>query len=170
MRTYAADVVLLRIRQAPPGSQESRDALAQGEVHHRPEHGGFVRQHQVQGVAWQDYDIPLNPEDLAPTLIWFENAARRQGVVSAVVVPVCRCYRCGLFLTEDTVSADRIVPGAVKTARYPNGGTYVRENIRPACEACQSITGATLGARLRAQRAAARARKRAAANLRKDLP
>jgi hypothetical protein len=59
-----------------------------------------------------------------------------------VLVPVplglgelaCRCYRCGALLTVVTVSADRIVPGC-------QGGSYRRDNIRPACELCNSITG-----------------------------
>jgi hypothetical protein len=48
--------------------------------------------------------------------------------------PACRCYRCGHLLTVDTVSADRIIPGC-------RGGTYRRNNIRPACERCQSVVG-----------------------------
>jgi hypothetical protein len=50
--------------------------------------------------------------------------------------PACRCYRCGELLTVDMVSADRIVPGC-------DGGTYRRDNIRPACCRCNSVTGAT---------------------------
>lgn len=48
--------------------------------------------------------------------------------------PACRCYRCGALLTVDTVTPDRIIPGC-------QGGTYRRNNIRPACSTCQSITG-----------------------------
>lgn len=51
-------------------------------------------------------------------------------------VAACRCYRCGLLLTAETVTVDRIVPGA-------HGGTYRRNNIRPACGRCNSQTGAT---------------------------
>lgn len=47
----------------------------------------------------------------------------------------CRCYRCGLHLTMQTVTVDRITPGA-------KGGRYVRSNIRPACATCNSETGA----------------------------
>lgn len=47
----------------------------------------------------------------------------------------CRCYRCGLVLTASTVTVDRIIPGA-------KGGTYRRNNIRPACATCNSATGA----------------------------
>jgi 5-methylcytosine-specific restriction endonuclease McrA len=46
----------------------------------------------------------------------------------------CRCYRCGVLLTYDTLTVDRIVPGC-------KGGRYVRNNIRPACSACNSETG-----------------------------
>lgn len=52
--------------------------------------------------------------------------------------PACRCYRCGTLLDEDTVTVDRIIPGV-------KGGTYRRNNIRPACGDCNSETGARLG-------------------------
>ncbi len=52
-------------------------------------------------------------------------------------VPACRCYRCGTLLTEDTVTIDRIVPGC-------RGGTYRRNNIRPACGKCNSSEGGRL--------------------------
>lgn len=51
--------------------------------------------------------------------------------------PACRCYRCGVLLTVETVTVDRIVPGC-------QGGTYRRTNIRPACSTCNSSTGATV--------------------------
>lgn len=51
--------------------------------------------------------------------------------------PACRCYRCGCLLTIDTVTVDRIIPGCY-------GGTYRRNNIRPACGPCNSSTGAAL--------------------------
>lgn len=50
--------------------------------------------------------------------------------------PACRCYRCGMLLTESIVTVDRIVPGC-------RGGTYRRDNIRPSCGICNSATGAT---------------------------
>lgn len=56
--------------------------------------------------------------------------------------PACRCYRCGTLLTAVTVTADRIKPGC-------EGGTYRRENIRPACGRCNSSEGGALGARRR---------------------
>ena len=60
----------------------------------------------------------------------------------AVALPACRCYRCGVLLTVETVTADRRVPGC-------KGGTYARHNIRPACAPCNSSTGGALGARRR---------------------
>lgn len=51
-------------------------------------------------------------------------------------IPACRCYRCGCLLTMTTVTVDRIRPGC-------QGGTYRRDNIRPACGRCNSSTGAT---------------------------
>lgn len=56
--------------------------------------------------------------------------------------PACRCYRCGVLLTINTVTADRITPGA-------HGGRYVRGNIRPACTLCQCITGGELSGQQR---------------------
>lgn len=58
-------------------------------------------------------------------------------------VPSCRCYRCGEVLYYETLTVDRIVPGAL-------GGKYVRTNIRPACSRCNSETGNALKRRLRA--------------------
>lgn len=54
--------------------------------------------------------------------------------------PACRCYRCGDLLTTVTVTVDRIIPGCV-------GGTYRRDNIRPACGQCNSETGGPLAHR-----------------------
>lgn len=56
------------------------------------------------------------------------------GVWPGLGDPACRCYRCGVLLTVDTVTVDRIVPGC-------QGGTYRRNNIRPACGPCNSETG-----------------------------
>lgn len=56
--------------------------------------------------------------------------------------PACRCYRCGVLLTIDTVTVDRIIPGC-------RGGTYARNNIRPACGPCNSFIGATTRRKVR---------------------
>jgi len=57
-------------------------------------------------------------------------------------VPACRCYRCGRLLTAITLTVDRIIPGC-------KGGTYRRDNIRPACGPCNYETGGHLGAKRR---------------------
>lgn len=68
----------------------------------------------------------------------------------------CRCYRCGVLLTVDTVTADRIKPGA-------EGGKYrtpLRDqrdgvtNIRPACGFHNSSTGGLLAAARRGSKGA----------------
>jgi len=71
-----------------------------------------------------------------------DRAARRKWLVETFRAdvdfhgaPACRCYRCGRLLIEATVTVDRIVPGC-------QGGTYRRNNIRPACSTCNSVTGA----------------------------
>jgi hypothetical protein len=51
----------------------------------------------------------------------------------------CPCSVCGTALTAETVTVDRVVPGA-------EGGRYVRGNIRPMCAGCNSETGGRLGA------------------------
>lgn len=51
--------------------------------------------------------------------------------------PACRCYRCGTLLVFQTMTVDRIIPGCL-------GGTYRRNNIRPACSKCNTATGAAL--------------------------
>ena len=52
--------------------------------------------------------------------------------------PAVRCFRCGKLLTKAMVTIDRVVAGI-------NGGTYRRENIRPACAPCNSGLGGALG-------------------------
>ncbi|MGW4114791.1 HNH endonuclease [Actinosynnema sp. NPDC004786] len=52
------------------------------------------------------------------------------------------CYRCRTSLTVSTVTSDRIIPGS-------QGGTYRRDNIRPMCGTCNSITGGQLSAATR---------------------
>ncbi len=69
--------------------------------------------------------------------LWFGTTPGYGSIPLGEGVPACRCYRCGKLLTVDTVTVDRIVPGA-------HGGTYRRNNIRPACGGCNSATGATV--------------------------
>lgn len=63
-------------------------------------------------------------------------------VLSVQIVPACRCYRCGDLLTYDTVTVDRIIPGC-------KGGTYRRNNIRPSCSPCATLTGNELKAAMK---------------------
>jgi hypothetical protein len=44
------------------------------------------------------------------------------------------CARCHLIVDDSTLSVDRIDPG----------GTYRRDNIRPACVPCQNTQGALI--------------------------
>lgn len=64
------------------------------------------------------------------------------GVPLGQGVPACRCYRCGRLLTSLTLTVDRIIPGV-------DGGTYRRDNIRPACFGCNNETGQTVGKKAR---------------------
>ncbi|AXX32044.1 hypothetical protein KCV87_32300 [Actinosynnema pretiosum subsp. pretiosum] len=47
------------------------------------------------------------------------------------------CFECRVALSADTLSVDRVVPGAL-------GGTYHRSNIRPMCLRCNSRAGGVL--------------------------
>lgn len=51
------------------------------------------------------------------------------------------CSFCGAVLTDETITVDRIVPGCL-------GGTYRRENCRPACGTCNSREGGKLAGRV----------------------
>jgi hypothetical protein len=52
-------------------------------------------------------------------------------------VPAARCFHCGDLLTFETITTDRIIPGCF-------GGTYRRNNIRPACAKHNSELGGGL--------------------------
>ncbi len=129
--------------------------------------------------AWRaDVDIiELHEWSELHRVILHETAAMgRELVVAVRGVPVnwvavrkglgqsaCRCYRCGLLLTKETATADRIKPGN-------EGGTYAFENLRPSCSSCNSITGNEYrwakerAEKARRARAAERARARRAAS------
>lgn len=84
-----------------------------------------------------------------------DRRARRAFIMTTYASDVpgyCRCYRCGTLLynpdappvgiengwrAADTLTVDRIIPGC-------KGGTYRRNNIRPACGGCNSETGGPL--------------------------
>ncbi len=86
---------------------------------------------QFLRVTWPDGEVSTH------TTAWvtvgdFASIAR-----AVEAVATCRCYRCGDLLTAETVTVDRIIPGC-------KGGTYRRDNIRPACGPCNSETGGAL--------------------------
>lgn len=57
-------------------------------------------------------------------------------------------FGCGTLVDFTTITVDRFpIPGI-------EGGTYKRDNIRPACAPCNSADGAVLGAARRAERLA----------------
>lgn len=79
---------------------------------------------------------------------WLAGLEGEDAAVTVDLIPAARCYRCGTLLCSETVTVDRIVPGA-------EGGTYGgpvrdqrdgRTNCRPACGDCNSETGGALGA------------------------
>lgn len=69
-----------------------------------------------------------------------QRAARRAWLMKAWACDLpgyVRCYRCGRVLGgigADELTIDRIIPGC-------KGGTYARNNIRPACMLCNRLTG-----------------------------
>lgn len=74
---------------------------------------------------------------------WFERQPGQSAVKVCKVgmgIQACRCYRCGCLLTLLTLTVDRIIPGV-------KGGTYRRNNLRPACCGCNSETGGALASR-----------------------
>ncbi|MFA5387327.1 MAG: HNH endonuclease [Candidatus Paceibacterota bacterium] len=77
-------------------------------------------------------------------IVWIDGTLKAAPLGAGM--PVCRCYRCECLLTVTSVSVDRIIPGAL-------GGKYIRSNIRPACELCNSETGGLLGAEQKRLRA-----------------
>lgn len=117
----------------------------------------------------------MSPETLTPTKRGTSNRNERGSSYSrrsrrawmlltyAADVPNhCRCYRCGVLLFNpdsppdlndlavalwgtqqlcaQPLTIDRIIPGC-------EGGTYRRNNIRPACGGCNSETGGALANR-----------------------
>ena len=73
-------------------------------------------------------------------------------VAQGLGVKACRCYRCGKLLTMELITVDRIIPGCL-------GGTYRRDNIRPACKTCNESTGGKLAHVRKPKRKRAPARK-----------
>lgn len=72
-----------------------------------------------------------------------DRAARRAWIMknwASDYVDCVRCYRCGTLLYRRELTIDRIIPSA-------HGGTYRRNNIRPACSLCNSSTGSSVRSR-----------------------
>lgn len=76
------------------------------------------------------HGLLVNPEPQPPTVLYLP-VPHGDGEIA------CRCYRCGALLVFETLTVDRIKPGCL-------GGTYRRENIRPACGTDNSHTGGKL--------------------------
>jgi len=103
----------------------------------------------VLEVTWlNDASDRYYPTDRTMEAAWLAGLAEDDAAVTVEQLPTTRCYRCGTLLTVDTVTCDRILPGA-------EGGTYGtplrdqrdgRTNVRPACGDCNSETGGALGA------------------------
>lgn len=81
-------------------------------------------------------------------------------VAQVDVLPTARCYRCGALVHDGTLSVDRIRPG----------GPYSRDNIRPACDDCNSVTGGHLGASRRSVNKVAVRRNRPSEKVDDELP
>ena len=90
---------------------------------------GEVLYDMREPLTWWTSQIGTLPLDSSPTGL--------VEIISAVEVPTARCYRCGELLHDGTITIDRIKPGI-------HGGTYHRNNIRPACARDNSSTGATV--------------------------
>ena len=84
------------------------------------------------GISDDHYYVVRSSDSVAEVIETFSGEGSQ-----AVALPTCRCYRCGKPLTIETVTVDRIIPGC-------RGGTYRRNNIRPACGGCNSETGGAL--------------------------
>ena len=85
------------------------------------EDGEVLYDHR-EGVEWWKSQINILPLSNMPD------------VISVEEVPTARCYRCGELLHDGTITVDRIHPKA-------HGGAYTRDNVRPTCGSCNSITG-----------------------------
>lgn len=90
----------------------------------------------ADGVAEYLFDLDIMIDD------FYWDSQRWISVQKGLGRPACRCFRCGTLLTFETMEVDKIISKATKTARFPNGGTYVRDNIRPVCPGCnKTIAG-----------------------------
>lgn len=108
---------------------------------------------QVLQITWEPGHVgryyPSSREDQAERMARLDQPALdddwAQAATSYTLLATCRCFRCGTLLTDGTLTVDRIIPGC-------EGGTYRRNNIRPACGPCNSETGGALARRGKAKR------------------
>lgn len=96
----------------------------------------------VQVIQWRTPESasvrlysPTSVDDQATQVTYLEGVG-----LEFQVLATCRCFRCGCLLVDGTLTVDRIIPGR-------DGGTYRRNNIRPACGGCNSETGGALAHR-----------------------
>lgn len=102
---------------------------------------------QVIQITWESGHVghyhPSDPDDQARKMAELDQPELGDVLTEGyVLLATCRCYRCGDLLHDGTLTVDRIKPGC-------KGGTYRRENIRPACGTCNSETGGALASRKR---------------------
>lgn len=90
---------------------------------------------QVEGTASSSVLHPDGPDHQARLMAYLESEGTGYALLAT-----CRCYRCGCLLIDGTLTVDRIIPGC-------QGGTYRRDNIRPACGGCNSETGGALASK-----------------------
>lgn len=78
----------------------------------------------------------------------YDRRARKNWLLSTCDLDLpetqCRCVYCAKILVYETLTVDRIVPGA-------RGGTYRRDNIQPACNACNIAQGIILREEIHAE-------------------
>ncbi len=103
------------------------------------ERGSAEQRRKRKVTLMEDYEANVRAlVDPYDGFIWeTRRPAGETGPNDLYVAAACRCYRCGRLLTIDTVTVDRIIPGCL-------GGTYARNNIRPACSQCNTETGAPM--------------------------
>lgn len=117
----------------------------------------------VDVVAWNEFDDLF--EAIRETGLLLPYTVERGNLIAVTKGlgrPAVRCFRCGKLLDWESVECDRIIPAAQKSKKYPMGGRYQKNNIRPCCEGCNKKISGEEKRRSNAKRKATNARKRAA--------